>query len=148
MFLTKFFLQVTLRKCVSRLFKKRKQFMESNVALNKAKRDVFKLQQHFRNTVFFFHSANSLSLITVYNCALRIVYRDNLSAMTKYITKAISVIDKSKPFSALTIIGNELSPINYLDKWPSLPASLLVPFGKTLKRDSPFWCGRQMAGNS
>ena len=37
--LTKFFLQVTLQKCVSRFFK-RKQFMDSAVALNRTKRDV------------------------------------------------------------------------------------------------------------
>ena len=52
--LTKFFLQVTVQKCVSGFFKKREQFMDSAVALNKTKRDVFKLQQHFRrNTVYF-----------------------------------------------------------------------------------------------
>ena len=33
---------------------------------------------------------------------------------------AISVIDKSKLFLAITIIGKKLSPINYLDKCPSL----------------------------
>ena len=45
------------------------------VVLNKTKRDVLKLQQHFKNTVYFFHGANSLTLITVCNCALRIVSR-------------------------------------------------------------------------
>ena len=63
--LTKFFLQVTLQKCVFRFFKKRKQFTDSAVALNKTKRNAFKLQQHFRNTVHFFHSANSLTWNTV-----------------------------------------------------------------------------------
>ena len=37
--LTKF-LQVTLQKCVSRFFKKRMQFTDSAVVLNKTKRDV------------------------------------------------------------------------------------------------------------
>ena len=39
--------------------------MNSAVALNKTKIDVFKLRQHLRNTVYFFHGANSLTLITV-----------------------------------------------------------------------------------
>ena len=38
--LTKFFLQVTLQKRVFRFFKKREQFTDSAVALNKTKRDV------------------------------------------------------------------------------------------------------------
>ena len=38
--LTKFFLQVTLQKCVSRFFKKREQFTDSAVALNKTKKDA------------------------------------------------------------------------------------------------------------
>ena len=59
------FLQVTTQKRVSRFFKKREQFTVSAVALNKTKRDVFKLQQHFRNTMHFFHNANSLTLNTV-----------------------------------------------------------------------------------
>ena len=58
--------------------------------------------------------------------ALRIVYRDNLSAITKYITKVISVIAKSKLFSTITIIGNKLLPISYLDKWPSLTVGLTL----------------------
>ena len=58
------------------------------MALNKTKRGVFKLH--------FFQCVNSLTLNTVDLLrAYRIVYRDNLSAITKYITKAISVIDKS-----------------------------------------------------
>ena len=67
MVLTKFFLQVTLQKCVSNLdfSENREQFMDSAVALNETKRDVCNLLQHFRNTVYFFHSANSLTLITV-----------------------------------------------------------------------------------
>ena len=48
------FLQVTLQKCVSKFFQKKEQFTDSAMALNKIKRDVFKLQQHFRNTVYFF----------------------------------------------------------------------------------------------
>ena len=87
MILTKFFLQVTMQTCVSRFFKKRKQFMDSAVALSKTKRDVFKLQQHFRNTMCFFYSANSLTLITVCDCALRIVYRDDLSAIANILQK-------------------------------------------------------------
>ena len=63
--LTKCFKQVTLQKCVSRFFKKREEFIYSAEALNKTKRGVVKLQQHFGNTVHFFHSANSLTLITV-----------------------------------------------------------------------------------
>ena len=58
------FLQVTLQERVSRFFKNVERFTDSAVALNKTKRDVFKLQQHFWNTVFF-HSANSLTLNTV-----------------------------------------------------------------------------------
>ena len=89
--LTKFFLQVTLQKCVSKFFKKREQFTDSAVALNKTKRGVFELH--------FFQCINSLTLNTVDLLrAQRIVYRDNLSTVTKYITKAISVIDKSKLF--------------------------------------------------
>ena len=38
--LTKFFLQVTLQKCVSRFFKKKEQFTDSAVALNKTKKDA------------------------------------------------------------------------------------------------------------
>ena len=63
--------------------------------LNKTNRDVFKLRQHFMDTVYFSHNANSLTL----NIAgTKIVYRDNLLAITKYIAKAISVIDNSKLF--------------------------------------------------
>ena len=42
--------------------------MDSAVALNIKKRDVFKLQQHFMDTLYFFHSANSLTLNTVQLC--------------------------------------------------------------------------------
>ena len=72
----------------------------------------------------FFNSANSLTSNVV---AQRIVYRYNLSAITKCITKTISVIDKSKLFRAITIIDNKLSPINYLDKCPSLLAGYQLP---------------------
>ena len=59
--------------------------------LNKTKRGVIKL--------YFFQYVNSLTLNTVDLLrAQRIVYRDNLSAITKCITKAISVINKSKLF--------------------------------------------------
>ena len=64
MCLTKFFLQVTLQKCVSRFFK-REQFTGFAMALNKTKINFLKLQQHFRNTVCFLNSANSLTLNTV-----------------------------------------------------------------------------------
>ena len=69
--------------------------------------------------------------VTLQNCVSRFVLlfviRNNLSAITKYFTKAISVIDKSKLFLAITMIGNKLSPINYLDKCPSLVIRLAGP---------------------
>ena len=40
--------------------------MDSAVALNKTKRDFFQLQQDFMDAVYFFRSANSLTLNTVY----------------------------------------------------------------------------------
>ena len=55
--LTKFFLQVTLQNCYSKFFKKREQFTDSAVALNKTKKDVFKLH--------FFQCVCSLTLNTV-----------------------------------------------------------------------------------
>ena len=36
----KVFLQITLQKCVSRFFKKKEQFTDSAMTLNKTKRDV------------------------------------------------------------------------------------------------------------
>ena len=45
-----------------RFFKKTDQITNSAVAFNKTKRDFFKLQQDLMNTVYFFHSANSLTL--------------------------------------------------------------------------------------
>ena len=80
------------------------------------------------DTVYFIYSANSPTLNNVYikNHLSAMIYRDNLSVMTKCITKAISVIDKSTLLGAITIIGNKLSPITiankllYLDKCPSL----------------------------
>ena len=54
------------------------------MTLNKTKRDVFKLQQHLMDTVYFFHSANSLTLNPA---SIKIVYCDNLSTIIKYITK-------------------------------------------------------------
>ena len=53
MSLTKFILQITLQKCISAFFKKREQFTDSAAVLNKIKKDVFKLQQHFRNQWIF-----------------------------------------------------------------------------------------------
>ena len=38
----------------------------------------------------------------------------------------LSVIDKSKLFFAITIIGNKFSPINFLDNCPSLIAGILT----------------------
>ena len=47
-----------------RFFKKREQFTDSVVASNKTK-NLFKLQEDFMDTMYFFHSANSLTLNTV-----------------------------------------------------------------------------------
>ena len=79
-------------------------------------RFFLKLHQGLMSTVYFFHSANSPTL-KFEHCRHK---KSFLSAMTEYITKAISVIDKSKLFCAITIIGKTLSPINYRDKCPSL----------------------------
>ena len=70
------------------------QITDSAVTLYKTRRDFFIIATRLHGQVYFFHSANSL---TLNNVAQRIVYRDNLSAI-KYIAKAISVINKSKPF--------------------------------------------------
>ena len=86
MCLTKFFFcKSNCRNVLSRFFKKREQFTDSAVKLNKTKRQFFKITSLNGHRVFF-HSANSLT------------YRDNLSAITNYIRKAISVIDKSNLF--------------------------------------------------
>ena len=47
------------------------------------------------DTAYFFHTANSLTL-KFKHCVH--VHRNNLSAITEYIVKTISVIDKSKLF--------------------------------------------------
>ena len=98
MCLTNLFL-VKLQKYFSRFFKKRKQSTDSAVASNKTKRDFLKLQQDYMDTVYFFHSANSLTL----HC----VHKESFIAITRYrpITKAISVIDKSKLLQAITIMN-------------------------------------------
>ena len=61
MVLTKFFCKSRCKNVFLDFSRNKEQFMDSAVALNKTKRDVFKLQQHFRNTVYIFHSANSLT---------------------------------------------------------------------------------------
>ena len=79
--------QILLKKCFYRCFKKREQFMDCR-GIKQNKERFFKPQLYFMDAVYFFY----------------IVYRDNLSAITKYITKAIS------------IIGNKVSPIAIADK--------------------------------
>ena len=94
-FLTIFFLLVELQKCFSGFFKKIEQFMDSAVISNKIKREFLKLQLDLMDTVYFFHSANSLTLKLELRLRkeslIAIIYRQY-----RYITKAISVIEKSK----------------------------------------------------
>ena len=63
--------------------------MDSAVTLNKIKKEFLKLQQDLMDTVYFFHSANSLTLKFEHR-----VHKESLIAIAKYITKAI--IGKSK----------------------------------------------------
>ena len=65
MVLTKFFCKSRCKNVFLGFSGNREQLMDSAVALNKTKRDVFKLLQHFRNAVYIFHSANLVTLITV-----------------------------------------------------------------------------------
>ena len=65
MCLTKFFDKPSCKNGFSRFFKMREQFMDSTVTLDKTKGDFFKLYEDFINTVYSFHSANSLILNTV-----------------------------------------------------------------------------------
>ena len=74
-----------LQKCVYKFFKKREQFTDYALVSNKTKRDVVKLQPDFPNTAYFFHGASSLTLRCLH---LTIVYRDDLSAITKCILKS------------------------------------------------------------
>ena len=79
--------------------------MDSAEAFNKTKRDFLKLQKDFMDTVYFFHSTSLLTSKFEHGVHKhRIAYCDNLWAITRYIIKAILVIDKSKLFWAITII--------------------------------------------
>ena len=91
MCLTNIFLQIILQKCFSRFFDKREQFKDFAMAFNKTKRDFSTLRQDLMDTVCFFPSANLLTL-KFEHCECK----QSFIAITKYITKAISVIDKSK----------------------------------------------------
>ena len=68
------------------------------MAFNKTRRYFFKTATRFDGHRVFFPKFQLTNFEVSTPCAQRIVYRDNLSAITKYITKAISVIGKSKPF--------------------------------------------------
>ena len=62
MCLTDIFLLVELQKCFSGFFRIIEQFMDSDVTLNNIKREFLKLQQDLGDTVYFFYSANLLTL--------------------------------------------------------------------------------------
>ena len=65
-----------IAKSLSRFFKKREQFTDSAVASNKTKKDFVKLLQDFTNIVYFFDSANSLTLHSMHKQSfIAIIYR-------------------------------------------------------------------------
>ena len=85
------FLEVKLQRYLFRFLSKESSLWTLPKQQNKE--TFFKVATRLYGHRVFFHSANSLTSNTV---CMRIVYLDNLSAITKDIIKAISVINKSK----------------------------------------------------
>ena len=81
-----------MQKCFSRFFKKREQeqFTDSALASNKPKRDFVKLQQDFTNILYFFHSANLLTLHSEHKQLFSVIIYRRLKNISQAVQPAIN----------------------------------------------------------